>query len=134
MAEFEYLTPSLIKSDPPFITKLNQVTKCISGHELWKEKKGGEFPSTSGLHRACIICQEDLTREMTYRRLTCEHTFHKPCLDKWMAQWNASCPLCSAKYYHIGGPCQAMRPPDPYETWEVPTMRDRDGATPHCNP
>ncbi|KAL2991083.1 hypothetical protein AAZX31_11G240600 [Glycine max] len=28
------------------------------------------------------------------RKLKCQHTFHRDCLDKWLQQYWATCPLC----------------------------------------
>lgn len=43
----------------------------------------------------CSICQEDYTTKEYKRSLTCGHTFHKRCIDKWMrTSPNLDCPYC----------------------------------------
>jgi E3 ubiquitin-protein ligase RHA2 len=31
------------------------------------------------------------------RKLRCNHTFHKECLDKWLQLYLATCPLCRTR-------------------------------------
>jgi hypothetical protein len=47
----------------------------------------------------CAICIEPLEEEDTVRGLTCGHCYHQSCLDPWLTQRRASCPLCKADYY-----------------------------------
>ena len=42
-------------------------------------------------NQKCPICLEELESEI--KETSCEHTFHKYCLDKWLETKN-SCPLC----------------------------------------
>ncbi|KAF8770498.1 putative RING finger protein C548.05c like protein [Argiope bruennichi] len=38
----------------------------------------------------CVICTQPLFHEVT---TTCGHTFHSPCLERWMFE-DVTCPLC----------------------------------------
>ncbi|KAL6954822.1 RING-type E3 ubiquitin transferase [Sarracenia purpurea var. burkii] len=45
----------------------------------------------------CAVCLSRLEEGEEIRRLRCDHTFHKACLDTWLQQdWN-TCPLCRTK-------------------------------------
>jgi len=41
----------------------------------------------------CVICIDEFASGEEVRTLPCFHTFHKPCIDRWL-QTNASCPIC----------------------------------------
>ncbi|KAL9377929.1 hypothetical protein Peur_029264 [Populus x canadensis] len=44
--------------------------------------------------RECAVCLSEFTEGERVRKLKCHHTFHKECLDKWLHQSMATCPLC----------------------------------------
>ena len=77
-----------------------------------------ELLATSGDN--CAICIELLEDEDEVRGLTCGHCYHQTCLDPWLTQRRASCPLCKADYY-IPKP-----PPQPTD----PTTTPADNASP----
>ncbi|KAM1161119.1 hypothetical protein ACFX2B_000248 [Malus domestica] len=45
----------------------------------------------------CSVCFSDFEEGDKVRELKCKHTFHKHCLDKWLQQYWATCPLCRTK-------------------------------------
>ncbi|XVF17167.1 hypothetical protein REPUB_Repub10bG0096100 [Reevesia pubescens] len=45
----------------------------------------------------CAVCLSELEEGEKVRRLNCKHTFHKDCLDRWLQQCWATCPLCRTK-------------------------------------
>ncbi|KAI1323535.1 hypothetical protein F5Y16DRAFT_335800 [Xylariaceae sp. FL0255] len=47
----------------------------------------------------CAICIDTLENDDDIRGLTCGHAFHAVCLDPWLTNRRACCPLCKADYY-----------------------------------
>lgn len=46
----------------------------------------------------CIICLENINSTTTNLTLSCQHTFHQDCIDKWFqTTTDNSCPICRAK-------------------------------------
>lgn len=47
----------------------------------------------------CRVCLSEFEEGDKVRNLSCEHTFHRDCLDKWFLQEQccATCPLCRNK-------------------------------------
>lgn len=41
----------------------------------------------------CCICMEDVAKGDKFTILPCSHSFHSPCVDKWLKQ-KACCPTC----------------------------------------
>jgi hypothetical protein len=56
-----------------------------------------ELMGTSG--DTCAICIDTLEDDDDVRGLTCGHAFHAVCLDPWLTNRRACCPLCKADYY-----------------------------------
>ncbi|BCS18870.1 RING finger protein [Aspergillus puulaauensis] len=52
----------------------------------------------------CVLCWEKLGPEASYRRLPCSHIFHLSCIDLWLCEEDASCPLCRKTFYYLRGP------------------------------
>ncbi|KAG8383477.1 hypothetical protein BUALT_Bualt04G0017400 [Buddleja alternifolia] len=42
----------------------------------------------------CRVCLSFYEEGDEVRKLKCKHTFHKNCLDTWLQQESATCPLC----------------------------------------
>ncbi|XP_004502459.1 uncharacterized protein [Cicer arietinum] len=48
-------------------------------------------------HVECSVCLSEFEEGEKVRSLKCKHTFHKDCLDKWLQDYLATCPLCRNK-------------------------------------
>lgn len=45
------------------------------------------------LNHECVICNQMYKQNEYFRKLNCNHHFHKKCIDKWLKK-NPSCPIC----------------------------------------
>ncbi|KAI9739218.1 MAG: hypothetical protein M1834_007431 [Cirrosporium novae-zelandiae] len=50
---------------------------------------------------SCLFCFEAPNPSTQYRLLPCHHIFHLECVDRWLTDRDASCPLCRARFYHL---------------------------------
>jgi hypothetical protein len=41
----------------------------------------------------CVICQEDIKKDIIIREINCKHSFHINCIDNWLVE-NKKCPMC----------------------------------------
>lgn len=53
--------------------------------------------SLDDLPSECPICLEDFKRGEYYRKLECNHCFHKKCIDRWFKKDHSECPMCRKK-------------------------------------
>uniref|UniRef100_A0A6N2LK53 RING-type domain-containing protein n=1 Tax=Salix viminalis TaxID=40686 RepID=A0A6N2LK53_SALVM len=44
--------------------------------------------------RECAVCLSEFLEGERMRKLKCKHAFHKDCLDRWLEEYPATCPLC----------------------------------------
>lgn len=44
----------------------------------------------------CSICLEIIHADAKIRDLPCGHAFHVPCVDRWLLDWKARCPVCKS--------------------------------------
>ncbi|XP_023003552.1 E3 ubiquitin-protein ligase RHA2B-like isoform X1 [Cucurbita maxima] len=52
---------------------------------------------TSSPADQCAVCLSEFEEGEKVRKLQCNHTFHKDCLDNWLKLCFATCPLCRRK-------------------------------------
>jgi len=75
---------------PPTITTptivLDENTKVI----LYKDVDN----NLKSKYETCFICLADFDEEDTIRKITCEHIFHKDCIDPWLLKESYKCPVC----------------------------------------
>ena len=45
----------------------------------------------------CPICFTSFTKDDNIRNLVCNHIFHKECIDKWLVDFENTCPVCKKK-------------------------------------
>ncbi|XP_024964006.1 E3 ubiquitin-protein ligase RNF167-like [Cynara cardunculus var. scolymus] len=63
--------------------------------KLIEEKNPASRYRASGVEsKECSVCLSVLEDGDEIRRLKCKHTFHKGCVDKWLEQDRATCPIC----------------------------------------
>ncbi|RYQ83469.1 hypothetical protein Ahy_B10g102150 [Arachis hypogaea] len=48
-------------------------------------------------HVQCTVCLSEFKEEEKVRSLKCQHVFHRDCLDTWLQEYRATCPLCRVK-------------------------------------
>ncbi|EJC97964.1 uncharacterized protein FOMMEDRAFT_162307 [Fomitiporia mediterranea MF3/22] len=80
---------------PPVVTE-EDIER--SGLELFKAKDLGEYESSGRVANNCIdrclICLDEYNPDDDLRLLTCKHTFHKGCVDRWLKTGRNNCPAC----------------------------------------
>ncbi|OJD15707.1 hypothetical protein AJ78_04042 [Emergomyces pasteurianus Ep9510] len=82
------------------VKELDQIEmQRSSGASIDQEDERGQTQDTD-----CILCFETLRRDMKFRKLPCQHIFHKPCIDAWLSERDARCPLCRQTFYHLKQP------------------------------
>lgn len=47
----------------------------------------------------CPICFDNYKTGEYFRKLPCEHLFHKKCVDKWFKETSFSCPICRTDFH-----------------------------------
>lgn len=52
------------------------------------------YDSVCTSNQECSVCLADFNHDVEINRLSCGHVFHKLCLEKWIKNWNVTCPLC----------------------------------------
>ncbi|KAK8040083.1 ring finger domain-containing protein [Apiospora rasikravindrae] len=46
-----------------------------------------------GQGTSCTICTDDFVEGVDVRKLSCGHLFHPTCVDQWLAEFAATCPV-----------------------------------------
>ncbi|KAL8229443.1 hypothetical protein R6Q59_005856 [Mikania micrantha] len=52
------------------------------------------YKSAGSEPKECSVCLSVFEDGDEIRRLKCQHMFHKGCVDKWLEQDHATCPIC----------------------------------------
>lgn len=50
--------------------------------------------STKMINETCPICLDEFKIDDQIRKLKCEHVFHAICIDPWLLEKSAKCPMC----------------------------------------
>ena len=51
------------------------------------------------LNSQCPICIDPFKINECYRKLCCNHIFHKKCIDRWIKKDKNECPMCRSNIY-----------------------------------
>ena len=49
------------------------------------------------IENVCSICLENFKKGECYKKLVCNHVFHKKCIDPWLKKDHSDCPYCRTK-------------------------------------
>ncbi|CAK9166951.1 unnamed protein product [Ilex paraguariensis] len=86
---------------------VRSITRCVSNSHsrpitttqylelIYKKNPASRYKTSVRLESLeCAVCLSVIEEEEEIRKLKCKHTFHKDCLDTWLRQDVATCPLC----------------------------------------
>jgi len=81
---------------PNTIVNFTPNTTVLSKDELnnISEKKYSEISTEEN---TCSICIDIIKQDDIIRQLNCKHVFHTKCIEKYLLEYNSSCPLCREK-------------------------------------
>lgn len=114
---FNHIFPIFSMRDPIFESNQNSEASVFVSNffkeyinslkrkeRLWRNlKKNHPFKFTKNMKiEECTICLNNFSNNQFLRKLDCEHTFHKKCIDKWLMKGNQCCPMCRKEPF-IGG-------------------------------
>ncbi|NXM37883.1 RN128 ligase, partial [Gymnorhina tibicen] len=74
--------------------------KAIEQMQLRTLKEGDEETGPDG--DSCVVCFEQYKPNDVMRVLTCNHVFHKTCIDPWLLE-HGTCPLCKCDILKVLG-------------------------------
>lgn len=58
----------------------------------------------TGSYDVCAVCLEDYEDGAMLRILPCNHRFHCSCIDAWLINWRAFCPICKQDVNKVSPP------------------------------
>lgn len=50
----------------------------------------------------CAICLTSFQSGVEINHLSCDHIFHRACIENWLSYWNTTCPLCRDELMSCG--------------------------------
>ncbi|KAL2309368.1 hypothetical protein Nmel_005564, partial [Mimus melanotis] len=74
--------------------------KAIEQMQLRTLKEGDKETGPDG--DSCVVCFEQYKPNDVIRVLTCNHVFHKTCIDPWLLE-HGTCPLCKCDILRVLG-------------------------------
>ncbi|KAF7799383.1 hypothetical protein EIP86_010615 [Pleurotus ostreatoroseus] len=82
--------------------------QIIKASDLSRYEKEGRVQSNCV--ERCLICLDDYDPDDDLRLMTCRHTFHKECVDKWLQVGRNNCPACRSKGVTVPGDSSSAAP------------------------
>ncbi|KAL6009670.1 hypothetical protein ACLOJK_000099 [Asimina triloba] len=81
--------------DPPHSQHLDRLMMAII-EDLHVRRYRCMNSSSTGPGEAveCVVCMCKIEEGEEVREISCDHLFHRACLDKWLGYRNPTCPLC----------------------------------------
>ncbi|RKP40419.1 hypothetical protein BJ085DRAFT_36967 [Dimargaris cristalligena] len=98
------ITPMLVPTSTHPTGNLSAVDEKMSVRIIGT----GTSPTTSNVHEACAICIDYITKGQKLRQLPCKHLYHVECIDQWLVDKSATCPLCK---FNVAKHCIAKAGP-----------------------
>ena len=95
LLEIVILTRSVIESTLKSHKSIISTTQYLRHVE--EKNPAVSYSKKSMGQQECAVCLSQISEGESVRKLKCRHTFHKDCLDEWLQQCLATCPLCRAK-------------------------------------
>lgn len=94
----------LSSSDPEPAASLE--SQSHTEHSSAKQEILNQFPTKDREIQAdsyeCSICLDAIQADAQIRGLSCGHAFHVICVDKWLLERSACCPVCESALVFTG--------------------------------
>ncbi|CAI9777982.1 unnamed protein product [Fraxinus pennsylvanica] len=73
----------LVRSNYKYMAMINKKSSKF----ICRKNPDSEF-------QECAICLSEFVEGEKGRELECKHLFHRHCVEKWLQEYKATCPLC----------------------------------------
>jgi len=78
-----------------------RITRAMIREQLGAYRKVSAIHELIQNDHECSVCQSAYQVNQCYRTLSCNHVFHKSCIDRWLLSGKTTCPMCRTEVIRI---------------------------------